>query len=451
MNTVRYLFYVLLSSWIFVACNSHKKALSEAQVLRATGQHQLAFDRYFAIYSAEPTEIEAYRGLKETGGYLVNMGYAQVQMLVGQERFEAALNALDDAERFYNQHTWLELQRPFYAQTIRQEIHQALADSNFALAQDAVERERWEDARMYLNTARRYDRKKEEIEYLDLMIRILPDYKRGQKAMELKLYQEAYGFFEKVSRIDADFGDVLNLMDECLALGRITLAVVQLPQDSGTRVQDRALVSSVKQALLARNNPFIRLVSRDDLDFLLEEQRNSMMGTFDERALIEAGKLLGAEYIILGDLLKYDLKTTLTRNQAQKGYAGRNVLAKKVEYFEKESTLSLEALYRYTLVRAETGEVLAAENITFYEEDVIHWAEYMGDQVSLHPGNWNFIGLPSLQDKVHFDHKPALDQLLKARNRHVPASDFENRFFDQVGSEVAIRVSSFAQERRNGF
>ncbi len=450
MKNVRYLFYVLLASWILVACNSQKKAIAEAQSLRATGQHQLAFDRFFAIYNAEPTSVEAYRGLKETGGYLVNMAYAQVQMLVGQERYEAALKALDDAERFYNQHTWLELQPPFYAQTIRQEIHQALADTNFALAQDAVQRERWDDARMYLNTARRYDRNKEEIEYLDLMIRILPDYKRGQKAMELKLYQEAYTFFDKVSRIDADFGNVLNLMDECLMLGRITLAVVQLPQQEGARAQDRALVSSVKQALLAQNNPFIRLVSRDDLDFLLEEQRNSMMGTFDERALIEAGKLVGAEYIILGDLLKYDIKTTLTRNQAQKAFAGRNVLAKKVEYFEKESTLSLEALYRYTLVRAETGEVLAAENISFYEEDVIHWAEYMGDHVSLHPGNWNFIGLPSLQDKVHFDQKPVLDQLLKARNRHVPVSDFENRFFDQVGSEVAIRVSSFAQERRNG-
>jgi curli biogenesis system outer membrane secretion channel CsgG len=451
MKNVRCLFYVLLCAWVLVACNTQKKALSEAQSLRATGQHQLAFDRYYGIYSAEPTSVEAYRGLKETGSYLVNMAYAQVQMLVGQERYDAALNALDEAERFYNQYVWLEFQRPFYAQTIRQEIHQAIADSNFALAKDAVQHERWDDARMYLNIARRYDRSKEEIEYLDLMIRILPDYKRGQKAMELKLYQEAYGFFEKVSHIDADFGDVLNLMDECLALGRITLAVVQLPQDSGTRVQDRALVSSVKQALLARNNPFIRLVSRDDLDFLLEEQRNSMMGTFDERALIEAGKLLGAEYIILGDLLKYDLKTTLTRNQAQKGYAGRNLLSKKVEYFEKESTLSLEALYRYTLVRAETGEVLAAENISFYEEDVIHWAEYMGDHASLHPGNWNFIGLPSLQDKVHVDQKPMLDQLLKARNRHVPASDFENRFFDQVGSEVALRVSGFAQERRNGF
>lgn len=451
MKNVRYILIALFASWTLVACNSQKKALSEAQSLRAAGMHQMAFDRYYGIYVEAPSDHEAYKGLKETGSYLVNMAYAQVQMLVGQERYEGALKALDDAERFYNQYAWLELQRPFYAETIRQEIHKSIADYNFAQAQDAVHREQWDEARMYLNTARRYNRRKEEIEYLDLMIRILPDYKKGQKAMELKLYQEAYGYFEKVSRIDADFGNVLTLMDECLLNGRITLAVVQLPHHDGPRSQDRALVSAVKQAILAQNNPFVRLVSRDDLDYLLQEQRNSMLGTFDERALIEAGKLVGAEYIVLGDLLKYDLETRLTRDQAQKGFTGRNILSKKVEYYERESTLSLEALYRFTLVRAETGEVLAAENITFYEEDVIHWADYMGDHMSLYPGNWNYIGLPSLQDKVHVDLKPGLDRLLKARNRHVPASDFENRFFDRVGAEVGAKISSFAQVRRNGF
>ena len=267
--------------------------------------------------------------------------------------------------------------------------------------------------------------------------------------MELRLYQEAYAFFDKVAAIDADFNGVLQLMDECVEKGRINLTIIPITRKSTQlSTTERAMVTAIKQRVLEAGNPFIRLVARDDLDILLEEQRNSMSGIFDQSAVIEAGRLIGAEYVVLAELLRFDVRTETLRDIPQKGYLGRNILARKVEYREIESKRTYDAVFRFYLVKSETAEVLAAETIPLFEEETLHWAEFDGDQASLHPGNWNYPGLPSLQDKVYTDQKWALDRLLAADKAHTPSGDFERRFIEMVSVETARKVNEYATDRR---
>lgn len=435
---------------VVAGCSPHKRTLAEASTLREAGLHKDAFDRYLAVYQQDPRKTEAIIGLRETASTLVNRYYSEVQMLKGQGNHTRALEALRDADGFVSQYRWLDIQRPFFADNLRDEIHKSLAKQNYDLAEDAVRRERWQEATEFLNTARRYDRNMEEITYLERMIRILPDFRKGQKAMELELWQEAYGFLERVSQIDADFGNVLLLMDECVRKARITATTIHITRADEPTATDRSIMTSVKQNILDLKNPFVRLVVRDDLDYLLDEQRASMSGAFDESAVVAAGRLIGANYVILGELLRYDLKTEIISETRQKGYAGRNILARKVEYVERRSRQSLDAVYRYYLVRTETGEVVAAENIPFYSDEELHWAEFNGDQTSLHPGNWNQIGAPSLQDRVYLDQKHLLDRLLNAPRQHASGNAKEQEFVRKVGEEVAARINAYALERRVG-
>lgn len=449
MKWLRLCFFLIVVTAI-TACSPHKRTLTEARSLSEAGLQKDAFDRYLAVYQQDPRKTEALIGLRETSRSLVNRYYSEVQMLKGQENYLRALDALADADNFVNQYRWLDLQRPFFADNLREEIHKALGRQNYQLAEDAVRRERWEEATSFLNTARRYDRNMEEIVYLERMIRILPDYRKGEKAMELGLWQEAYVFLERVSQIDADFGNVLGLMDECVERARITATTIHITRSNEPTATDRSIMTSVKQNILDLKNPFVRLVVRDDLDYLLDEQRASMSGAFDESAVVEAGRLIGANYVILGELLRFDLKTEIISETRQKAYAGRNILARKVEYIERRSRQSLDAVYRYYLVRTETGEVVAAENIPFYSEEELHWAEYNGDHTSLHPGNWNQVGLPSLQDRVYLDQKHLLDRLMNAPRQHSLGNTKEQEFIRLVGEEVAERINAYALERRVG-
>lgn len=446
---VRIYVVMLVLMTIASGCNPHKRTLAEASSLRQAGLHQDAFNRYLSVYRQNTSHAEALIGMKETGSSLVIRMFSDVQLMHGQGRNQAALTRLAEAEAFVRQYQWLDFNTPFFAETIRDDINRAIAIEHYQLAESAVRNEQWAVAREHIAQARRFNRAMPEIEYLDLMIRILPDFRRGQKAMDLGLYQEAWRFFDNVSQIDADFNNVLALMDDCVRRARITTTVIQIAREQQQQSVERSVVTSIKQEILNERSPFVRLVARDDLEFLLEEQRNSMSGAFDEDAIIQAGRLLGAEYVILGEMVRYDLKTEI-RETRQKGYAGRNALARKVEYLEIDSKRSIDAVYRYYLIKSETAEVVVAETIPYYQEETKHWAEYDGDHGLLHPGHWMQIGMPSLQDRVFPDQKRNLDKLLKADRVHTHSIEFERSFTDLVSREVATRVVNYAAERRVG-
>lgn len=449
---VQYPKYLLLL-FVFsalLACNPHKKTLEQASNLRNAGLHNEAYDRYLSVYREDPGNPDALIGLKESATALSNRYFAEVQMLHGQGKHQQGLNKLDEAESFVRSVAWLDVKPPFFAEELRPAIFNALADDFYAQAEAAVRDERWNQATELLKQSRRYNKDKPEITYLDRMIRILPDFRKGEKAFELGLYQEAYSFYDKVASIDADFNGVLQRMNECVLRARMTSTVMHTAPDSTMAPLQRAMTAAVKRSILDGGSPFVRLVTRDDLEYLLLEQRNGMTGAFNESSVIQAGQLIGADYVILGELLSYALVDDPVIELGRKGFAGRNILMQRVIYYEKEARRSLEASYRYYLMKTETGEVLSAENLTFQADSTVRWAEYNGDHLSLHPGNWAHQTAPSLQDKVHHDFKPNLDALLRAPRELPSERELEQRFVEYIGEEVARRVIAYAQERRIG-
>lgn len=440
--------FLLLTCFFIAACNPYKKSLEQASSLSTAGLHNEAYERYLTVYQEDPGNTVALIGLRETANALSNKRFSEVQMLHGQGNHERALSALDEAERFARSVQWLDVQPPFYAQELRPSIFNSLAIEYFQRAESAVDEEKWNEATEFLKVARRYNRDMQEITYLERMVKILPDFKKGKKAFELGLYQEAYHYYEKVASIDVDFSDVLKLMDECVERARITATVMQAMPDSSQMSLQRSLLASVKNKILDAQNPFVRLVTRDDLNYILSEQRQGMTGAFDESSVISAGKLIGAEYVILGELLSYEVINDDAIVTERKAYLGKNILMPRVTYAEKEARRGLEAVYRYYLMKTETGEVLAAENLSFQSEESAHWAEFNGDHQLLHPGNWGSTMSPSLQDKVHHHLKPQLDELLNAPRDLVSERELEKRFVDYIGEEVAKRVTAYANSRR---
>jgi hypothetical protein len=66
------------------------------------------------------------------------------------------------------------------------------------------------------------------------------------------------------------------------------------------------LSAAVKQAVLDLNDPLIILVDRENTDQLLAEQQRAMEGIYDDAHVAEAGKLLGARYVLSVRILRFD-------------------------------------------------------------------------------------------------------------------------------------------------
>lgn len=431
------------------ACQSYKKSLAEAEQYKKAGMFDEAINRYRALYQSKPNRPEAHIRMKSTAEAELNRLYANVRMLKGQGQFEEALRTLDEAEAFSIQYQWLNLKQPFNSGGLLGEIHQGIADRYYRLAEEAVQSERWDEAREYIRKSRKYDRDRQELEYLSLMVEIVPEFKKGMKAKELGLFQEAYYYFERVSKLDADFSNVLQHMQECLDKAAFTATYVHYTPDGNNSGRDKAIITSVKQEILDLENPFIRLVARDDIDVLIEEQRNSMGGAFDEEAAVEAGKLLGAEYVIVGEILDVSMRQSNLNRTRHKGFAGPTTQSRKVEYDVNARNLTHIVSFRYHLMNAETGEVLAAENIPYSYEDEVRWINYNGDPDMLYPGDWKFRLLGSNIDKVfnNKEEKEEVDRLLRARRQNLSPAELEQRFITFIGEEIAQKIERFANER----
>ena len=441
-----YLFCLMI---LLTACQGYRKQLEHAEAFKNAGMHDQALSELTALYQLHPDKPEVLIALKETASIQMNKYYSNVQMLQGSGRYQSALDALTTAENFQSEYEWLGLSVPFFADGLRNEIRMNMADDYFAQAEAALFQEKWEDALMYASLARRAGSRKPEIDYVETMAVIVPAYRRGEKAMELGLYQDAYYYFEKVFERDADFNDVVERMQECLRRASVTVSYVHLLEEGEARSRDKAIIASVQEEILELDNPFIRLVTRDDIELLLEEQKNAMGAGFADEIIVEAGQLLGAELLIAGEVVSSSVEVQPIREKVHKGYEGRTVIAKKVEYKEKVQSVKHMVSFRYRILDAETGEILVADNIPYKNEVQNSWVEFGGDPDLLHPGEWKFKYYGAATDMVDTDEdvRKELQRLIRARRGTPTEAELEQEFIEYIGVKIAEELGKYADVR----
>jgi hypothetical protein len=428
-------------------CNTQKNAMMDAQKYADSGLYQEAFNKYLSIYQ-ESKSTDAHIALASVAQTISNKNFSEAQLLAGRGNFESAIDALDKAEAFVFEHQWLGLTMPFYAESLRSDCRSNIAAQYYSKAEEAARNDRYADAKMYLEKVFRNQPNHEEAKYLQRVLSFLPTYKKGLKAMELGLYREAYLYFDVVADKDADFGDVLTLLKECKDKASFTLSYLTLPSQMAPAALEQAISTSVKQEILACKNPFIKLVSRDQLDVIISEQQNAMSASFDQNKIVEAGKLLGADFIIVGEVISFNNNQPEPQVVNKMGFLGKTRLARKVQYQEVYVDNSFSIIYRYHLMDAETGEVVAAENIPFNYKNELHYAQYSGDSSNLYPIDPSETG-DVFQDLIYPSEqgKRVLDELLSAPRLRLTEAEQITMFLEFIGHEIADKVNEFAMTK----
>lgn len=428
------------------SCNSSKEVLRQAEQYSEAGMHQEAFKRYVSAYQQDPNSIEAHIGAKSMGNFLANKYFAEVQLLVSTGNYESALRALDVAEQFYHEYQWLHIERPLNGPLSRTAIRQKIGENYYQLALQASLDDNWDAVDMYLSNVARYAPNHPEANYLELMSSIVPEYKRGVKAMELGLYQEAIPYFEKVIGIDADFSDALALYYECIELSNMTVAYIHTTEKHIGEKYNECLVSYVHEEILSKNNPFVTLVSRDKLNHLTDEQILTMGGTFNEESVVEAGNFLGAEFLILGEISGLEAVEDGNGISPLVRPIGFNGLTRIKR--EESRSRTLKIIYKYQLVNAETGEIVIAQSLPF--ENTAN--------VAFDDSDLTLESFPSIWEQAVFDEildmatgKRSTSKKKKKELKNLDKMTEEEQlqlFFEFVANEIATNLDDFAKSRR---
>jgi hypothetical protein len=297
--------------------SAQRKKMEQAATYEQAGMLQEAYDRYAHLYQKKARNVQAHVGMKRTaqglfdriqqdasGHYLLNDLAAGERKRLEAVNFKRSMDAKG-----------LDLQwDPLFASR-RQEAQRHEAERLFRQAEEAFRADRFAEAEELTSASLKLDADRKEAEYLLKLAQLEPLYRQGKRAMELELWREAFRSFKRITDRDAVYKDAWTLQEEAKEKAQVIIAYVPLFNNgvyannialSGPGQLESQLAAAVKQYILNLNEPLILLVERDNTEELLAEQQRQMTGVYDDRYVVEAGKLIGARYVLTAKILRYD-------------------------------------------------------------------------------------------------------------------------------------------------
>jgi len=286
---------------LLCACGGARKELAKAAGSLEAGRMEQALAAYESVLQRKPGWGEAASGRQQAAqGHFAALqqkameAYAMNDLAMGEtRRQEAHLFRLRMLDRDVS------LAWDPKLEELRRQARGARATALYADAELAMREERYSDAERLAGECQQLAPDRKEAAYLLQLARTEPRYREARKAMDLGLWREAHAALVEITERDAAYKDARQLQEQCRAKASYTLACTALvgrtEEQSAIGVR---LAQRMKAMLLAQQDPFLVLVDRDDTDVLLDEQRRQMSPLFDEENVVEAGRLLGARFIL---------------------------------------------------------------------------------------------------------------------------------------------------------
>ena len=230
-----------------------------------------------------------------------------------------------------------------------------------------------------------------------------------------------------------------------------TLAL--LPFKNGTPINgaDIKIAAYLLDELTKLNDPFLKVVDRENMNSILAEQRFQMSGIFNESMAVEVGKIAGAKAIISGTVLNQTSTVgsmnKVTRN-AFESYMVKKVNAEGKAYYETaynpvtydeyfnaaEAKLSIQ----YKLTSLETATMLKSSIVDKSKKDEVLYATYGGNSNNLYPANGNMVNTNQRD-------RNALQNMLKANRSLKDPNELANDLYIETAKQIASEIKAQLQ------
>ncbi|MBK9273263.1 MAG: hypothetical protein IPM49_01825 [Flavobacteriales bacterium] len=311
---MRSLLPLLLS---LAACSGAGRLVKHGERAEQAGDVSAAYAAYRTAKLERPGHARAHAGTQRTGQ----------QVLIQLEA--AASSAFLAGDHDLGEQQWqvlhefatrasvegLVLRRDPLVEQRRLQARRTHVATLYARAVQAFEEDRFPPCRELLNEVLALDPGHADAPHLLRMAELEPRYRLARRAFEEGRWREAYSGLDAVLTEDPSYKDARLLRDAARTNASYTLALVPVEEQGvaaratyAARVNGvpAALATAIKEELLALRDPFLVLVAREQTDALLEEQQRSLDGIYDERTAARAGQLLGAKYVLMTKLLRYE-------------------------------------------------------------------------------------------------------------------------------------------------
>lgn len=393
---------VLLLLALFAGCTGSKSYAKKAAKLDAAGMYAEAADMYLQAVQRSAKNVDAKIGLKQAGQRLLDdkLGLFFKTVNMDGPKADAVKTYLDAKayqERVARLGVVLDIADHYKAdfERVKGEHLVDLYDRGQAL----MEKQEFAAAERVFSEIAKLEPSYKDASSLQAVAYLEPLYRAGKVDLDAGRYRKAHGEFSKVVAKNTAYKDAAALLQETVSRGQFSVAMLPFKSSrqadaARARVQAHALT-----ALTATGDPFLKVVDRENIDRILEEQRLGLSGVVDEQTAVRVGNLIGAQAVLMGEVVDYREEPGTLRRSTKEGFESYRVQQINKEtgekyfvtkyrpatytefYQERKVVLS----FSYRLVSLETGEVLVSKVVDRTASDQVYYAAYDGNRDLLLP------------------------------------------------------------------
>lgn len=411
---LKYLPLLFLAAMVLVGCTGSKGLAKRGMQLEDAGMYTDAATFYFNALMRNSNNVDARIGLTNTSRKVLNDKLDEFSRHKAMDEHKDALNAYMDAQNYQERLARLGVQHDIashyeedfeYSKSV---VLKDLYDQGTALMAE----KRFDEAKSVFQQITKIDPEYEDVLALKGIAKNEPLYQSAIVHFDNRAFRKAYYELDKIYQNDQSYRDVAVLRNECLNLGRYPVALAPFKNATGARDVEKRVYAFFVTSLAQIDDPFLRIVERDNMDAILNEQRLSLSGIVDERTATQVGNLLGAKALINATVLSYSSSPGRVQRTAKDGYESYTVRLlnketqkyytevryKPVKYTEYYNRNEVRISVQYTAISLESGEVLFSRIVDRTEEDQMYYAAYDGEVNNLLPAGPNGV-LTSNRDR----------------------------------------------------
>lgn len=446
-----YLILGILSLSALQSCNGSKAMTKKGQKLEEAGMYSEAANMYYVALRKKSTNVDAKIGMKSTGQAVLNGMIDRFATARASGNKKDAVYAFREADDYVKKIKGVGVDlnlAEFYRQDYV-EVKDAYLNDLYEEGSTLLEAEKYSDAEKLFDEIGRLDPGFRDAGALKDIAYLEPLYNKGVHAADAGKYREALGYFDKVVQRQSDYKDSQDRRKQVIDAGRFPVAVMPFSNATNTSGLDATLSAYTLQALASVDDPFLKVVDRDNLQAILDEQRLGMSGVIDETTAVNVGALTGAKAIVTGTVLTYGVNQGRVRSTEQPGYESYQVKVyneqeqkyfyetkyRKTAYREYygESTANLS--FQFKMISLETGEVMVTKIIERSERDAVRYTTYEGDAKNLFPATSNGINLNRAA-------RNELLNMMQARRELKTTEQLSTDLYKTVGHELSREIDN---------
>ncbi len=448
------------------ACTGSKSYYKKGLRLDEAGMVDEAAKFYLISLEKNAGNVDAKIALKKAGQRVLDDMWADFYTAYTAGEYKKTVYNFHKAKSYFDKITkYLKMEMPDNYQEYYEESKGIYVEDQYNTALAHFDDEQFSKANELFNEIDRLEPGFANVEVLKAHSKAEPLYRKAMDQMNAGSYRKAYFGFSKVDNVVKGYKDALDLKKEALDKASFTIAIFPPTGGASEKMSmTDQLYSRVVEELDGKNNPFIRVIDRSMTDKLLEEQKLALAGVVDEEGAAEAGKMLGAKYVLninVNNFSKEVKPPSATRRKGYEQYKVKKVDPKtgaisyptkyrKTYYREMYGRHFVSASMKYTLVSSETGEILSSDVFQKQDEDVVNYTIYDGNWKMLYPGTFRSLKGKHSSDQVFTDprRKNQLNAKFRTKKRSLNSIEsMKASLIQQSGKAIANQINAYEKRR----